>query len=84
MAQTTWSELKAGQKVGVVIMGLIQISLFVAAWRDLSGRSAKKVNGNKKVWRGALFLNIVGPLAYFFKGRKQSDLDGGRRARYAW
>lgn len=66
-------EWKTWQKILVGKMALIQIGLFVTAWRDLNGRSAEKINGNKKAWRGALFVNTVGPLAYFFKGRKQSE-----------
>jgi hypothetical protein len=73
MQQKSWNDLKLWQKAAVIQIAVIQIGLFVAAWRDLSGRPAEKINGSKQIWRAALFLNIIGPLAYFAKGRKQSD-----------
>ncbi|NJN84701.1 MAG: SDR family oxidoreductase [Caldilineaceae bacterium] len=40
---------------------------------DLSKRLPEQVKGSKKAWRAALFVNTVGPLAYFSKGRRQSQ-----------
>ncbi len=73
MQQKNWRDLPLWQKAAVVKLGLVQIGLFLAAWRDLSGRPAQRINGPKGAWRAALFLNFIGPLAYFSRGRKQSD-----------
>ncbi len=71
--QKNWRDLPLWQKAAIVKIGLIQIGLFIAAWRDLNGRPAQKINGSKGAWRAALFLNFIGPLAYFARGRKRSD-----------
>ena len=46
----------------------------------LRGRDARRVNGDKRVWVAASFVNFVGPLAYFAFGRgaARSGLAGGR------
>lgn len=72
MAKIGWNELKGWQKAALIPAALVQIGLFVAAWMDLNRRRAEQVNGSKKAWRAALFLNTIGPLAYFRKGRKKS------------
>jgi len=66
----SWSGLKLWQKAAIIKLAILQIGLFVVAWRDLSGRPATKVNGSKPAWRVGLFFNTIGPLAYFAKGRK--------------
>lgn len=73
MKKIRWSDLKRWQKVALIDIGLIEVGLFATAWADLSQRLPENVNGRKKVWRAALFLNGIGPLAYLTKGRKQSD-----------
>lgn len=67
-----WSDFKTWQKVLLVKVGLVEIGAFIVAWTDLNRRSPELINGNKKLWRAALFLNGIGPLAYFTKGRKKS------------
>ncbi|MBP7963844.1 MAG: SDR family oxidoreductase [Caldilineaceae bacterium] len=73
MQTQSWNELKTWQKVAIVGTGAAQVGLFLAAWADLSQRRPDRINGSKKAWRAALFLNGIGPLAYFTKGRKGSD-----------
>jgi len=72
MQTKRWKSLNLWQKAALIKLMLLQFGLFIAAWRDLNGRPAEKINGSKQLWRGALFLNLIGPLAYFVKGRKQS------------
>ena len=66
-----WSELPTSAKVGTVVMWLIQLSLLVAALLDIRKRPAEQINGSKKLWTAVAFINWVGPIAYFVKGRKQ-------------
>lgn len=66
-----WSELSGPAKVGSVVMGLIQVGLLVAALVDIYRRPAEEINGSKAMWTGIAFINYVGPIAYFIKGRKQ-------------
>lgn len=50
---------------------LLQVALFAAGLVDLLRRRPEQVTGGAKwPWVIALFLNIIGPLAYFAFGRK--------------
>ncbi|GAA3996246.1 SDR family NAD(P)-dependent oxidoreductase [Deinococcus rubellus] len=73
MKSPTWTSLTTSQKAAIITAGTVQAGLFAAAWTDLNGRSETRLNGSKAVWRAALFLNFVGPLAYFAAGRQKSD-----------
>ena len=66
-----WGELSTPAKVSTIVMGLIQVGLLVAALADIRKRSADEINGSKAMWVGLSFINYVGPIAYFIKGRKQ-------------
>ena len=65
-----WSRLTPTRKTALVVAGAVQAGLFAAAWRDLDRRTPPQINGSRAGWRAALFLNFVGPLAYFAAGRK--------------
>lgn len=65
-----WSEMSTPQRVGVVVMGVVQISLAIAAWTDLAKRDAKQVNGPKGRWAGIIGINFIGPILYFAVGRR--------------
>lgn len=65
-----WSELSGPAKAGTIVMGLIQVSLLIAALIDIYRRPAEQINGSKAMWTGVAFINTVGPIAYFIKGRK--------------
>lgn len=66
-----WSELSSGQQVAVVTLGALQVGLAVVAWVDLARRPAERVNGPKPLWAAAIAINTVGPVAYFWKGRRR-------------
>jgi hypothetical protein len=51
-------------------LGLIQVALLAAALIDIRRRSADELNGSKRLWTLAAFVNFIGPLAYFIFGRK--------------
>ncbi|MHA7268957.1 PLDc N-terminal domain-containing protein [Arthrobacter sp. HLT1-20] len=65
-----WKDLSKSAKVAIMFGTAVQIFLQVAALRDLSRRTPAQVNGAKGKWVAASFLNFVGPIAYFLKGRK--------------
>ncbi len=69
-SRTRWSDLPASRRVGAVVVGLAQVTLTAAAYRDLARRPASEVNGTKLAWGLAILVNWVGPLAYFAKGRR--------------
>jgi hypothetical protein len=73
MAKKHWADLSDGQKAGVIVLGVLQVGFLAAALWDLAHRSADELRGSKRMWLGLVFINWIGPLAYFTIGRK----DGG-------
>lgn len=65
-----WDELSRVQRVSIVLAGTVQVGLQVAALVDLRRRSADRVRGEKRLWVAASFVNFVGPIAYFLRGRR--------------
>lgn len=68
----TWKEMSPSAKVGTIVTAFVQLSLLVAAQRDISRRPAELINGPKAAWRAASFVNFIGPMGYFIFGRKHS------------
>ncbi|MFJ5862558.1 hypothetical protein ACIQCM_14160 [Pseudarthrobacter sp. NPDC092439] len=72
MAQKkTWKEMSPSARAGFILVGIAQVSLLLAAQRDISRRPAELINGPKAAWRAASFINFVGPMGYFVLGRKR-------------
>ncbi len=71
MARKRWSELSTRQRGGLGVLALLQITLLALAQWDLSRRSNDEINGSKLLWRTLVFINYVGPAAYFLFGRKR-------------
>ena len=67
----TWKEMSPSARVGFILVGIVQVSLLIAAQRDISRRPAELINGSKAAWRAASFINFVGPVGYFVLGRKR-------------
>jgi hypothetical protein len=67
----TWKEMSPSAKAGTILAGLVNLSLLVAAQRDISKRPAAQINGPKAAWRAASFINFIGPMGYFIFGRKR-------------
>jgi hypothetical protein len=70
--QKQWKALAPATKVRIVLMGLVQIALLAAALLDIRRRPATAIRGSKALWTGLVFINFVGPLSYFFFGRKEA------------
>ncbi|UUL76266.1 PLD nuclease N-terminal domain-containing protein [Pseudarthrobacter sp. Fe7] len=68
----SWKEMSPSAKVGTIVTAFVQLSLLVAAQRDISRRPAEFINGPKAAWRAASFVNFIGPMAYFIFGRKHT------------
>jgi hypothetical protein len=67
----TWKEMSPAARASFVAIGLVQMSLMVAAQRDISRRPAAQINGPKAAWRAASLINFIGPIGYFVLGRKR-------------
>jgi len=72
MGNKRWQDLTGSQRVGIGLMGIIQLLLLGAALWDLRQRPAAEINGSKRLWTGVVFINFFGPVAYFLFGRKES------------
>jgi hypothetical protein len=71
MRKVQWSELTPAQRGGIVLAGIVQLTLLAAALLDIRRRPASQINGSKLLWTGLAFVNFIGPLAYFLFGRKR-------------
>ncbi|GAA2944699.1 PLDc N-terminal domain-containing protein [Glutamicibacter sp. BW77] len=67
----TFKELSTGAQIGVIVTAIIELTLTIAALRDLQKRPAEQVKGSKKLWALASLINIFGPIAYFLFGRRK-------------
>ena len=71
MQPKQWQDLTDRQKRGIVLLGALQITLLVAALIDIRRRPADAINGSKRLWTAVVFINGIGPIAYFVFGRKR-------------
>jgi hypothetical protein len=69
--RTKWKDMPPQARVGMVVVGAIQLTLLLAAQRDISRRPAEQIRGSKTMWRLATLINFIGPGSYFAFGRKK-------------
>ena len=67
-----WSDMSRGQQAATVVGAVVQMTLLAAALWDIRHRPATGINGSKRAWTAASFVNFVGPIAYFLFGRKRA------------
>ncbi len=71
-----WQDLNDTQRIALVLLSTLQIALLLAALWDIRRRPAEQINGSKTLWALAVFVNFIGPAAYFALGRKREAGDG--------
>jgi hypothetical protein len=71
MKTKKWRDLTPNQRKVVAAGGAAQLVLLGAALADIRHRSADELRGSKRLWVPALFINFIGPVAYFLFGRKR-------------
>ena len=76
MRQKQWNDLTDTQKWGIMLLGVLQLMLLAAALIDTRWRNADAINGSKRLWRMVVFINFIGPIAYFLFGRKRAERSG--------
>jgi hypothetical protein len=79
-SRVRFSELPRRERVGILVLGAVQLGLLVAAELDIQRRPAPLIRGPKTRWRLLCLINFLGPLSYFTFGR----LRGGRMAMNRW
>jgi hypothetical protein len=77
MREKHWKDLTDAQKRGIVLLGVLQLALLAAALIDIRRTSAEEINGSKQLWTAVVFINGIGPIAYFVFGRKRQAPAGG-------
>jgi hypothetical protein len=60
------------QRIGIAVLGAIELCAKLAAARDIRRRSPGQLRGGELLWRGALLINTLGPLGYYLLGRRSS------------
>ena len=65
-----WSDLTSRERSIISVTGTVQVLLLLAALRDLRKRPPELINGSKRLWGIAVFVNYIGPILYFWKGRR--------------
>jgi hypothetical protein len=68
-----WQDLSPRKQMAIKLAGAVQVSLLIAALCDIWRRPAEEVNGDRRLWTLASFVNFVGPISYFVFGRKGSS-----------
>ncbi len=66
-----WQDLSPGQRRLIVAGGAVQLSLLASALVDIWRRPGEEIRGPKRLWIGVSFINFIGPLSYFFFGRRR-------------
>lgn len=59
------------QPVGVIAIAAVQFSLTIAGIIDIIRRPKNQIKGSKWAWLPFQLVNFIGPLTYFFFGRKK-------------
>lgn len=65
-----WKGLNPNKPQLVAFAGIVDILLLTTALFDLSRRSPHEIQGNKTIWTLAVFVDFIGPVAYFLFGRR--------------
>jgi len=70
MNKRHWADLSSTQKAGVGVFLAVDLALLVTALWDVRHRADDEIRGDRRLWTGLVFVDVVGPLAYFTIGRK--------------
>jgi RsiW-degrading membrane proteinase PrsW (M82 family) len=65
-----WRDLTTRQQTAIQFAAALQFALLAAALWDIWHRPVDEINGDRRLWTMASFVNFVGPLSYFLFGRK--------------
>ena len=66
-----WQGLNPNQQWLVAFAGVVDVLLLAAALFDLNRRSPQGIRGNKTFWTLTVFVDFIGPGAYFLFGRRR-------------
>ncbi|MFL5734092.1 MAG: PLD nuclease N-terminal domain-containing protein [Chloroflexia bacterium] len=66
-----WKDFSGAQKTRIIVQGAVQMALLAWTLWDLRHRPETRINGSKRLWTMAAFVQPVGPIAYIVFGRKR-------------
>jgi hypothetical protein len=69
MAKRKFQDLPVAARAAIVVAGVVEVGLLAAAQIDIARRPADRIRGSKRFWRLISLINVVGPIAYFRRGR---------------
>ena len=72
MIKKRWQDLTVVEKIGVALMGIVQLLLLVTALWDIHRQPVDEIKGSKRWWTAAVFVNFIGPISYFLFGKRKS------------
>jgi hypothetical protein len=67
-----WANLTDAQRRLLIAAAATEASIKIAALIDIQRRPASQIRGPKALWRAAMAVNLLGPLAYFAVGRRRA------------
>jgi hypothetical protein len=70
-ADAWWANLSEGQRRLLIAAATAEATLKIVALIDIQHRPASQIRGPKALWRGAMVVNLLGPLSYFAIGRRR-------------
>ncbi len=70
MTTKTDATVSTGGKIGLGLLGIVQVAFAFLAFWDLAFRDASEIRGPKPAWIPAILVNWIGPAAYFLVGIK--------------
>ncbi len=70
-----FGDFSRAQQIALIALGVVEVSLLVAAELDIQRRPSDQVVGRKAWWRAICLINIIGPLSYFRWGRRRRTVE---------
>ncbi|MFE4198357.1 PLDc N-terminal domain-containing protein [Paenarthrobacter sp. NPDC056912] len=67
----SWRDMSKGQRISVMVSGVVNMALLVAAQRSIAKTPDSTIRGKKAVWRAVSFINFFGPVSWFVFGRRR-------------
>lgn len=67
-----WANLTDAQRRLLIAAAATEASIKIAALIDIQRRPASQIRGPRALWRAAMAVNLLGPLAYFAVGRRRA------------
>lgn len=67
----SWRDMSKAQRISVVVSGVVNMALLVAAQRSIAKTPDSGIRGKKVVWRAVSFINFFGPVSWFVFGRRR-------------